>query len=154
MKLRNKTTGEIGCLISTNWNETALTIMDKDGVQLAKYTSLAELNTEWEDYEKPKTFFTIYYDGTISEFKDGDDEQIRDMKEIGNYFDTREEAEKAVEKLRIWKVIKDMGFKIVGIRYRDNKNYIEWNISRKVKDDDFMSKAFNEALHWLFGGKE
>lgn len=107
MKLRNKTTGEIGNLISTNWNEMALTIMDKDGVQLAKYTSLAELNTEWEDYEEPKTFFTIYYDGMISEFKCGDDEQIRDMKEIGNYFDTREEAEKAVEKLKAWKRLKD-----------------------------------------------
>lgn len=48
MKLRNKKTGEMGYLRSINWNEQALIIMDKDGVQLAKYPSLAELNEEWK----------------------------------------------------------------------------------------------------------
>ena len=28
---------------------------------------------------------------------------VEDMKAIGNYFDTKEEAEKAVEKLKAWK---------------------------------------------------
>ena len=60
MRLKNKQTGEIGYLRSTNWNETALIIMDKDGVQLGKYNSLAELNKEWEDVsEEPKEYWYI-----------------------------------------------------------------------------------------------
>ena len=69
MKLRNKRSGEIGYFCFANWNDPVLIIMDNNGVQLAQYTSLIELNAEWEDYEEPKTFFTIYYDGTISEVK-------------------------------------------------------------------------------------
>lgn len=56
MKLRNKKTGEIGYFCFANWNEPVLIIMDKDGVQLAKYNSLAELNSEWEDCEEPKEY--------------------------------------------------------------------------------------------------
>ena len=51
MKLKNKKTGEIGYLRSINWNEKALIVMDKNGVQLDKCNSLAELTDEWEDYE-------------------------------------------------------------------------------------------------------
>lgn len=107
MKLRNKTTGEIGNLISTNWNEMALTIMDKDGVQLAKYTSLAELNTEWEDYEEPKEYWCITGRGNLHHLQDMTDENDKDHREIGNYFETEEEAELAVEKLKAWKRLKD-----------------------------------------------
>lgn len=56
MKLRNKKTGEIGYFCFANWDSPVLIIMDKNGVQLAKYNSLAELNSEWEDYEEPKEY--------------------------------------------------------------------------------------------------
>lgn len=160
MKLRNKTTGEIGNLISTNWNETALTIMDKDGVQLAKYTSLAELNTEWEDYEEPKTFFTIYYDGTISEFKGGDDEQIRDMKEIGNYFETREEAERAIEKLNAWKRLKEAGFEFKKWKHKSLFSYHYGTVKQidgyKIYIEAVSNKLSDnmQDLDLLFGGGE
>lgn len=36
------------------------------------------------------------------------------MKQIGNYFKTKEEAEKAVEKLKAWKRLKDKGFRFTG----------------------------------------
>lgn len=49
MKLRNKKTGEIGYFCFTNWDSPVLIIMDKNGIQLGKYNSLAELNKEWED---------------------------------------------------------------------------------------------------------
>jgi hypothetical protein len=105
------------------------------------YNNLAELCEKWEDYEEPKTFFTIYYDGTISEFMDGDDEQIRDMKAIGNYFETKEEAEKAVEKLKAWKRLKDKGF--------INEQVFTMNLNWCDPDDDDW-----EAFHLLFGGEE
>lgn len=146
MKLRNKKTGEI--------IETGDRFLHMQGKYL--YTSLAELNTEWEDYEEPKKYWFINPCGEVVSFYEEDENpaDTKASKAIGDYFDTREEAEKVVEKLRAWKVLKDMGFKIVGIRYRDNKNYIEWSISQKARDDYFMSKAFNDTLHLLFGGEE
>ncbi len=111
MKLRNKKTGEIGHFTSTNWNEIALIIMDDNGVQLAKYSSLAGLNKEWEDApEEPKEYWYIDINGEIMS-DNVEDDTVKVMREIGNYFDTREEAEKAVEKLKAWKRLKDAGFK-------------------------------------------
>lgn len=52
MKLKNKKTKEIGYFCFANWNDPVLIIMDKNGVQLAKYNSLAELNAEWCDADK------------------------------------------------------------------------------------------------------
>ena len=54
MKLRNKKTGEIGNLMSMNWNENSLKVLDENGIQLAKYNCFSELIDEWEDYEEPR----------------------------------------------------------------------------------------------------
>ena len=80
--------------------------------------------------------------------------QAQEMKRLASAVNRGKAKRLAeVEKLKAWKRLKDMGFKIAGIRYRDNKNYIEWSISQKVRGDHFMSEAFNDALHLLFGGK-
>lgn len=113
MKLRNKKTGEIGELQITEKHCAVVVGNGTADCNVKLYCTLDKLNEEWEDYEEPRTFFTIYYDGTISEFEDGDDDQIRDMKAIGNYFETKEEAEKGVEKLKAWKRLKDKGAKII-----------------------------------------
>lgn len=149
MKLRNKTTEEIGYLISTNWNETALVIMDKDGVQLAKYTSLTELNEEWEDYEEPKKYWFINPCGEVVSFYEEDEnpDDTKASKAIGDYFDTREEAEQAVEKLKAWKRLKDNGFK-----------FDEWERDKEFSGD-YIIKASDyhtcddKDLELLFGGK-
>jgi hypothetical protein len=159
MKLRNRKTGKIvefRYLQSDYVAPLVLTTYENDKPEMYSYKSLTKFNEEWEDYEEPKTFFTIYYDGTISEFMDGDDEQIRDMKVIGNYFETEEEAEKAVEKLKAWKLLKDeCDFKFDGI-IRDDKAMLK---SVKVSYDrhqvtfERMRECVN-ALHMLFGGEE
>lgn len=113
MKLRNKETGETGYFCFANWNDPVLIIMDKNGVQLAKYNSLDELNADWEDYELPKKFWYIEAEGSV--YGAFINEAFASYKkEIGNYFDTIEEAEKAVEKLKAWKRLKDKGFEITG----------------------------------------
>lgn len=152
MKLRNKRSGEIGYFCFANWNDPVLIIMDNNGVQLGKYTSLTRLNAEWEDYEEPKTFFTIYYDGTISEFKDGDDDQIRDMKAIDNYFSSREEAEQAVEKLKAWKRLKDYNvkFNLDFVRNKIDFTYSVNNPLLSVLDGE--EQIFNN-MKIIFGGK-
>ena len=147
MRLKNKQTGEIGYLRSTNWNETALIIMDKDGVQLGKYNSLAELNEEWEDYEEPKQYWYISDGGEVYGFCEYfvDLQTGEDHREIGNLFETKEEAEKAVEKLKAWKRLKDKGF-----RFEEQFTHI-------MVDEytaDKTEKEYIDDLMLLFGGEE
>ena len=92
MKLRNKKTGFV-----TNW------CIDKDIFRTCdgsiRYNSLAELNEEWEDYEEPKEYYFLTSSSVIAKFEGRIDEQLsNDRNEIGNYFETKEEAEQAVEK--------------------------------------------------------
>ena len=154
MKLRNKKTGEIVEPIGITCISGRTFVRFNDGKGTFKFElhSLAELIEVWEDYEEPRQHWFIATDGRVLECIE--DACWDGEKAIGNYFGTREEAEKAVEKLKAWKFLKDNGFKILGIRNRNNKSYIEWSISQKVRDDHFMSEAFNEALHSLFGGEE
>ena len=153
MKLRNKKTGKI---INSDELLTDKFILDLFSRDYDYFISkLHKIEDEWKDYEEPKEYWFIDYDGGIipfSKMKDTATDKL--MNQIGNYFATQEEAEKAVEKLRAWKVLKDMGFKIAGIRYRNNKNYVEWSIPQKVRDDYYAVSAFNDALHLLFGGEE
>lgn len=149
MKLRNKETGKLGYLRSINWNEQSLIIMDKDGVQLAKYQSLAELNEEWEDYEEPKKEFYITAWGDIREYTTEVERfAFKQKLEIGNYFKTREEANKAVEKLKAWKRLKDKGF-----RFINNKIIGEYgNVTYRLT---YPTTAIEDKdLDLLFGGEE
>ena len=133
MKLKNKKTGEI--VEATDFNI------------MSDYNSLAELNEEWEDYEEPITYYYISDFGAIREGDVGkfvEDEIAR--KEIGNYFETPEEAEKAVEKLKAWKRLKDKGFKFERWQFVPNKSRI-W-----MKGNLVMGIA--DELDILFGGEE
>ena len=152
MKLQNKKTTEIGYLRSTNWNEKALIIIDENGGQLAKYNSLAELNAEWEDYEEPKEskehYFIAEYGSVypMNVYEDYNNvEDFDDYKEIGNYFGSRKEAEKAVEKLKAWKRLKAHGFRFNG---GDDAC-----ISYKIDPAKWNDKLDND-FDLLFGGEE
>jgi hypothetical protein len=78
------------------------------------YKTFAEFNEEWEDYEEPKEFWYIcdfrVVHGIEGKFQ-FTREEIAKMKSIGNYFETEEEAKKAVEKLKALKRLKDKGFR-------------------------------------------
>lgn len=143
MKLRNKKTGEIVMICKIN--------PEPYEARDFECSSLAELNEEWEDYKEPDGWCVTMYGG-ISRITKDDDNFIPDLKEIGNYFNDKESAYDALEKLKAWKVLNDLGFKFCGIRYRDAKNYIEWYVEQDTRDDHFKAEAFNEALHLLFGG--
>lgn len=84
----------------------------KGGFHTILYYSLEELNEEWEDYEEPKVIYYISWDGVV--LHSSDKTGWQDTKQIGNYFETEEEAEKAVEKLKAWKRLKDKGFRFGG----------------------------------------
>jgi hypothetical protein len=103
MKLKNKKSGEV---------------INNNGISFTEgnyktYSSLAELNAEWEDYEEPKECWYIGNSGEVYGFSNYfiGTEIEEAHREIGNLFDTREEAEKAAEKLKAWKRLKDKGFR-------------------------------------------
>ena len=75
MKLRNKKTGEI---VETDYMfgvsiPTTETFGCKSYDQIAAYSSLAELNEEWEDYEEQKGYWSVDSDGKYYAFEVIDD---------------------------------------------------------------------------------
>lgn len=126
MKLRNKKTGGIGNLVlNINPNRESYSVISRENgdticgnLVLADYDTLAELNKEWEDApEEPKEYWYIEPNGVIARIDEWGcftDSDRKIMKQIGNYFETEEESEKAVRKLKAIKRLKDKGFSFVG----------------------------------------
>ena len=113
MKLRNKKTGEIIEF------DAILPVKDVSGDSVAhlEYNSLSELNEEWEDYKSDKERWYINENGGVLKYipVDPNGEDLTYMgyqKEIGNYFETKEEAEKAVERLKRLQNLKNRGYNI------------------------------------------
>ena len=126
MRLRNKKTGEI------NYGD----------LHLDEFDSLAELNEEWEDYEEPKRHWII---DTMNDRVEDFDVPMDFNESIGNYFESREEAKKAVGKLKAWKRLKDKGF-----RFNGGDDACISYILDPVKWDDKLEKDFD----LLFSGED
>ena len=139
MKLRNKKTGEI-----VEWEHGPQYKLGKE------YKSIKEFAEEWEDYEEPKEYWYIDTDGEIM-FDNVEDDTVKVMREIGNYFETKEEAEKAVEKLKAWKRLKDKGFRFDGWEWKYQKVRYEFDFTVLSEDGE---KEAEKDLDLLFGGEE
>ena len=138
MRLRNKKTGEINL----------------GDLHLDDFNSLAELNEEWEDYhEEPKEYWCIREDAVVDKrpypiVVECVEQDNRDaMREIGNYFETKEEAEKAVLKLKVIKSLKDKGFKFTGW-------YLPKDGPARIIIEGTPTPDTVEELDILFGGEE
>jgi len=148
MKLRNKKTGK---LIDINLRVNML-----DENYISEYDSLEEFNDEWEDYEEPKSKYLYVIDPTRINFinnvyKDDEPDWCEQALELGIGFETKEEAEKAVEKLKAWKRLKDNGFKFEGIEKRGH--HIKFYQGKSYETDKQCQQAMND-LNLLFGGEE
>lgn len=123
MKLKNKKTGEIGEL--SVWRETdtgkltGFAVIKENEKFPTDYKNLAELNEDWKDYEEPEGCWIINILGIVeyTHFRNKDEAEM--LTEIGNRFETEEEAEKAVKKLRAYKRLNSCGFKFKGWRTVD-----------------------------------
>ena len=154
MKLRNRKTGEI--------RDIKNILVD----EMFSVNSLAELNEEWEDYEEPKMHWYIEsYGEVVGEIMSPADNEILDGKrQIDNYFETEAEAEKALEKLKAWKRLKDKGFRFTGIAGVSNYIYVSFETNSKyvgghIMYDEYSNtdnnlREYNEDLTLLFGGQE
>lgn len=116
MKLKNKKTGEIVyATMMASYGGGGLQIRyypvdNAEDTQFKEYRSVSELNEEWEDYEEPEIIWYINSSGEVCCATK--ENYWGDSKEIGNYFEAKEEAEKAVERLKAWKRLKDKGFRV------------------------------------------
>lgn len=121
------------------------------------YKTLKEVADHWEDVpEEPKDFWFIDPEVLIACESTNPllcDKKvaIETMKQIGNYFETRKEAERAVEKLKAWKRLKDKGFKFKGYT-DDSSDLFSCQVARCSFND--FGKESREDLDLLFGGEE
>lgn len=148
MKLRNKKTGEI-----RDGEDVILENLRKNGTTL-NAINIEEIKEEWEDYEEPKSYYYITSIGEIvfrgfrlKKWNGGDDRR----KQIGNHFETQEEAEKADEKLKAWKRLKDKGFRFDGYDVAHNSHNIICG-QAYFKAGDYYVKDVEKDLDLLFGG--
>lgn len=148
MRLRNKNTGDRGELVEFN---DGFRVKTEHGYCIGIYDTLEALNKDWEDY-KPSEIWYITSNGEI-ERGNADMSWVME-KAIGNYFETKKDAEEALEKLWAWKRLKDAGVKIVGWCYSDN---VDLN-GCGFNDDDFIvgltaGECDQDDLDLLFGEK-
>ena len=149
IKLKNKKTGEIQELTVTLTGDI---VIEQDGERIVEISSLAELNEELEDYEEPKEYWCIDADGELlCEPSDDSCKFDNNCKEIGNYFETEEEAKKVVEKLKAWKRLKDNGFKFEGM---DGLHYTIYYDEGKSYETHEQCEQAKLDLELLFGGEE
>ena len=148
MKLKNKKTGEI---IEKYPDRFVI----NSGEQIRQYDSLAELNEEWEDY-KELEYWYIDDNGDILLSDLDDDELWKDLaeqrKQIGNYFESKEEAELAICKLKAWKRLNNCGLKFIDW-WLSRDNHIIIGTNRQIFDIDEQGLRIDD-LDLLFGGEE
>lgn len=159
MRLKNKKTGEIIDTLNSYDCTKGISFgadhHDGDPT-IESYDSLAELNKEWEDApEEPKEYW--YIDPMVCGVyftKIKNDEDLCEFnKQIGNYFETKEEAEKAVEKLKAWKRLKG---EIVGwsFSYDLDLNGCGFNDEDIVVGIKLPRNASKKDLDLLFSGED
>ena len=126
------------------------------GVLEQNFLSLEKLADEWEDYEEPKECWYIDCDGKVYEPTRLQESDLDRMEEIGNYFESKEEAEKAVEKLKAWKRLKDRyGLDFNGM-VKDSRGKFS-GVRVKYDDEAVTMREARQAQHdvaILFGSEE
>lgn len=150
MELRNKKTGEIGKLQPYGEDGRIWVWVDNISKPEYRYNSLAKLNKEWEDYEKPKGWSITMYGGVTRIGKD-DKPFINDLEEIGNRFNDKESVYDALEKLKAWKHLRGKRFRFKGwmIPEEPKTSHIKLVIEAEM---DVPNSPYD--LDLLFGGEE
>ena len=156
MKLKSREADVIGELIYDPDKEYHFTVATGNALTMRIYKKLADLYRDWEDMpEEPKQYYYITSCGVITPrgYQLWENESVYDKKrkEIGNYFETKEEAEKALEKLRAWKRLKDKGFESFSSEICGD----DFVVSFKLTNHTGYSQSMDDFACILgFGGEE
>lgn len=128
----------------------------KGGIITFYFETLKGMNEMFEGYEEPKAL-----GWRIDEYNDPEEigfgfslEELEYLKEIGLLFKTKEETEKAVEKLKAWKRLKDKGFRFEDFEETDRGKLGDFTIYAHI-EPDYLQKydEFDDDLYLLFGGE-
>ncbi len=154
MKLRDKETGEIGRLKESNCDEYEYLVVIDGNPQVCRYYhTLKEVTDNYEDYEEPKGCWIINILGVVEYTHFRNEVEAELLKEVGNYFETQKEAEKAAEKRKAWTRLKDKGF-----RFKDwelkNGHKIFFGLDDKSFNAGWLDEEIAKDLDLLFGGEE
>lgn len=146
-KLRNKKTGEI-----IDIYKAEITVHYDKGRKTIYFKHLEDLD-DWEDYEEPKEWYWFIEDNGVIQrschYEDLHPTLDKARKELGNYFSSREEAEKAMEKLKAWKRLGNKGFRFTGY----DTNYGHHRASFVFEKEAWATET-EPDLDLLFGGEE
>lgn len=100
---------------------------------------------------KETEYWYVTDNGYICTNTDDGDSWDEYRKEVGNYFSSREEARKAVKKLKAWKRLNNCGLKFIDW-WLSKDNHIIIGTNRQIFDID--EQGLREDLNLLFGGEE
>lgn len=147
MKIKDKKTGEIielALVLKTDYaDDREVDTLFGEKITVKNFANL------FEDYENPEEYWSINSNGELLSCMKGISEDSR--RPIGNYFETREEAEKALEKLKALKRLKDKGFEFKGCKEECWQEYNDkWCLSIIAETNDYDE----EEIALLFGGEE
>lgn len=147
-----------GSKIGAVWVKVENGFMSPEGRESIKmHEYLFKPFNDWfEDYKEPEEYWLIDWSSSegIDKFKEFSDDVDIFNKSIGNYFETKEEAEKALEKLKAWKRLKDKGFRFDGWTIDD---VLKISIRTNLEGGNIYSESEKEIrtnLNLLFGGEE
>lgn len=135
----------------------AQAVAKSGGVHTFFYDDLKTFADDWEDApEEPKEYWYIAeLCAGLQKKQDTDNGEDRFNKQIGNYFETEEEAEKAVEKLRAWKRVKRDLVSLNWQRERDGSFSVwgEFKTGNTLRADVYLD-IHSKDLDICFGGEE
>ena len=133
----------------------------KGGQHTFYYSSIKKFMDDWEDApEEPVRHWFI--SGTrVYEENGYSDEGIASLESVGNHFKSKEEAEKAVEKLKAWKILKNNGFRFIDWEFdlktvADGRIWFDVGVNAQWNAEQLLEQKpeVKEALDLLFGGEE
>lgn len=103
-----------------------------------------------KDYEDQKNHWFISEFGRVYcvEYVGMDKERIGWLKEIGNWFDSEEDAKKVVEKFKAFKRLKNKGFKFEGWDNTDRSTIHHFSLFVSIEDLDNINKDLNLLFGW------
>lgn len=138
---------------NAHWSDKIMAYHHKT---LEKFPNILE---EWfEEVEEPKEHWMIDVFGDVDIVSSiYTDDMIDELREIGNYFETKKEAKKAVAKLKAWKKLKDLGAKFNGYNLGDLSGTDYIGVEYLIELDGLTNKELCELesyLDLLFGGEE
>ena len=117
------------------------------------YNSIKDFTDHWEDApEEPKGWCVTMYGG-ISRITKDDETLIPDLKEIGNYFNDKESAYDALDKLKAFKRLKDKGFRFDGYDVAHKSN---GDLAGQIFYDagNYSIADVEKEMDLIFGGEE